>query len=144
MDFLGFSKLMTQRRVNLPQEVHVVVKDTSKAYLLTAADMTPVDTSAAVSNWRVGLDHSPQGWIAPHVPGRFRSTALESFNATIGAGFAIIDSSKPGNAIHIVNNIPYIGDLNDGTSTQAPGGMTASAELVASRVPLMARVVKPR
>ena len=144
MDFLGFSKLTLQRRANLPQEVHEVVKNTTKAYLLTAADMTPVDTSAAVSNWRIGIDSAPSGWIAPHVPGKFRSTALESFNATIAAGFAIIDSSAPGNELHITNNIPYIGDLNDGTSTQAPGGMTATAELVARRVPLMAQVVKPR
>lgn len=135
---------MKKRRVNLPLEVHEVVKNTSKAYLLTAADMTPVDTSAAVSNWRVGIDSAPSGWIAPHVPGKFRSTALESFNATIGIGFGIIESSLPGNEIHIVNNIPYIGDLNDGTSTQAPKGMTDTAELVARRIPQMAQVVKPK
>lgn len=144
MDFLGFSNVMKQRRANLPKEVHEVVKDTTKAYLMAAADITPVDTSAAVSNWRIGIDNAPTGWIGPHVPGKFRSTALESFNATIAAGFTIIDSSTPGNELHIANNIPYIGDLNDGTSTQAPGGMTATAELVARRVPQMAKVVKPR
>lgn len=144
MDFLGFSKLMRQRSQNLAGEVHEVVKDVTKAYLVTAADVTPVDTGAAISNWQIGINASPSGVLPPHVPGKFRSTALENLNATIQAGMSIIDSSKPGDVLHIVNNIEYIGDLNDGSSSQAPGGMTAIAEAVALRVPANAKVVKPR
>lgn len=144
MDFSGFSKLMKARSKNLPEEVHEVVKNVTKSYLVTAADVTPVDTGAAISNWQVGINASPSGILPPYVPGKFRSTALENLNATIQAGTSIIDSSKPGDVLHIVNNIEYIGDLNDGSSSQAPAGMTAMAELVARRVPAMAKVVKPR
>ena len=144
MDFLGFSKLMRQRARNLPGEVHTVVKNVAKVYLVTAADITPVDTGAAISNWQIGINASPSGVLPPHVPGKFRSTALENLNATIQAGTSIIDSSKPGDVLHIVNNIEHIGDLNDGSSSQAPAGMTAMAELVARRVPATAKVVKPR
>lgn len=144
MDFQGFSRLMRQRSVNLPGEVHEGVKDTAKAYLVTAADLTPVDTGAAISNWQVGINASPSGVLPPHVPGKFRSTALENLSATIQAGTSIIDLSKPGDVLHIVNNIDYIGDLDDGTSSQAPSGMTAIAEQVAQRVPGFVRVVKPR
>jgi len=144
MDLLGFSKLMRERSGNLAGEVHTAVKDTSKAYLVAVADATPVDTGMAVSNYQVGINASPSGVLPPHVPGKFRSTALENLNATIAAGASIIDSSKPGDAIHITNNLDYIGDLNDGTSTQAPSGMTAIAELVASRIPAQAKVVKPK
>lgn len=144
MDFLGFSKLMRTRKKNLPEEVHTVVKDTTKAYLITAADVTPVDTGLAISNWRVGVNEAPSGVINAHVPGKFRSTALENLNATIQAAMSIIDSGRPGDVYRIVNNVEYIGDLNNGSSTQAPAGMTASAELVALRVPGRAKVVKPQ
>lgn len=144
MDLLGFSNLMKTRARNLGKEVHGVVKDVSKAYVFTVADLTPVDTGAAVSNWQVGINVSPSGVLRPHIPGRFRSTAIENFNATIGKAFEIIDGSSPGSEVHIVNNIHYIKDLDDGTSTQAPSGMTAIAELVSLRVLLTAKVVNPR
>ena len=144
MDFLGFSKLMRQRASNLPEEVHTVVKNVAKVYLVTAADITPVDTGAAISNWQIGINASPSGVLPPHVPGKFRSTALENLNATIRAGLSIIDSGKPGAAYHIVNNIKYISDLDSGTSRQAPSGMTALAKMVAGRIPAQAKVVDPR
>lgn len=144
MDFLGFKKLMKQRAKNLPEEVHNVIKDVSKTYLLTVADLTPVDTSAAVSNWQIGINAAPSGVVSPHAHGRYGSTALESFNVTMRLGSALIDSSKAGDEIHITNNLHYIGDLDDGTSTQAPTGMTAIADMTARRVIGRAKVVKPR
>lgn len=144
MDFRGFSKLMKQRSKNLPAGVHEVVKNVSKVYLITAADVTPVDTGAAISNWQVGINVTPTGVLPPYVPGRFRSTALENLNATIKAGQSLIDSSKPGDVLHLANNLEYIVDLNNGTSTQAPAGMTAIAEVVARRVPTTAKVVNPK
>lgn len=144
MDFRGFSKLMKQRSKNLPAGVHEVVKNVSKVYLITAADVTPVDTGAAISNWQVGINVTPAGVLPPYVPGRFRSTALENLNATIKAGQSLIDSSKPGDVLHLANNLEYIVDLNNGTSTQAPAGMTAIAEVVARRVPTTAKVVNPK
>ncbi len=144
MDFSGFAKLMRQRSANLPGEVHKVVQNTAAVYLVTIADLTPVDTGAAISNWQVGINSSPSSVLRPHVPGNFRSTALENLNATIRNGSGIIDSSKPGDAIHIVNNIHYISDLDQGSSGQAPSGMTATAELTAMRVATSAKVVTPR
>ena len=144
MDFLGFKRLTLARKKNLPANVGKVVQDVAKAFLVTAADLTPVDTGAAISNWQVGINASPKGVLPPHVPGRFRSTAIENLNATIRAGLSTIDSGKPGDAYHIVNNIEYISDLDSGTSRQAPSGMTALAKLVAGRIPARAKVVKPR
>ena len=144
MDFRDFAKLTKERARNLPEQGHEVVKNVAKAYLVTAADITPVDTGAAISNWQIGINASPSGVLPPHVPGKFRSTALENLNATIRAGTSIVDSSKPRDVLHIVNNIHYIADLNSGTSSQAPSGMTAIAELVARRVPATAKVVNPR
>lgn len=144
MDFLGFKRLTLQRKKNLPANVGKVVQNVAKAFLVTAADLTPVDTGAAISNWQAGINAAPKGVLPPHVPGRFRSTAIENLNATIRAGVSIIDSGKPGAAYHIVNNIKYISDLDSGTSRQAPSGMTALAKLVAGRIPAQAKVVDPR
>lgn len=143
MDFGQFSKLMRQRARNLPREVHKVVQNVAKAYLVSVADATPVDTGAAISNWQIGVNNSPDSVLPPHVPGKFRSTALENLSATIQAGTSIVDSSKPGDVIHIVNNLHYIVDLNNGSSNQAPSGMTAIAELTARRIPARAKVVDP-
>lgn len=144
MDFAAFSKLMKQRAANLPAQVHRVVQDTASVYLITVADLTPVDTGAAISNWQIGINNSPSSVLRPHVPGNFRSTALENLNATIRIGTAIIASSKPGDTIRIVNNLHYIVDLDQGSSRQAPSGMTSGAELVAMRIPNSAKVVMPR
>lgn len=144
MDFRGFANLMKQRSRNLPEQVHEVVKNVAKAYLVAVADLTPVDEGVAISNWQIGINASPTGVLKAHVPGKFRSTALENLNATIRAGTSIADSSKPGDVLHIVNNTPYIQDLNNGSSSQAPSGMTALAEIVARRVPANAKVVKPK
>lgn len=144
MDFRDFSKLMKSRARNLPKEVHVVVQNVAKAYLLSVADLTPVDTGAALSNWQVGINSPPSGVLPPYVPGNYRSTALENLNATIRAGSAIIDSSKPGDELRIVNNIEYIRELDDGSSSQSPAGMTSMAYLIAGRIPRTAKVINPR
>lgn len=143
MDFLGFSRKMRERGRNLPGQVHEVVKDVAKAYLVGAADITPVDRGVALSNWQAGVNAAPTGTLAAYFPGIYRSTALENLSATIQAGTSIFDSSKPGDILHIVNNLEYIIDLDQGSSKQAPQGMTAIAELLARRVPATARVVKP-
>lgn len=135
---------MRARSSNLAGEVHEAVKLTAKAYLVAVSDLTPVDTGAALSNWQVGINSSPSGALQPHFPGKYRSTALENLARTIQIGSEIIDASSPGSVIHIANNIHYIGDLNDGTSSQAPTGMTDIAYQVASRVPGQLKVVKPR
>lgn len=144
MDFLGFSKLMQQRSRNLPEKVHEVVKNVAKAYLMTAADITPVDEGTAISNWQIGVNMTPSAVLRAYAPGKFRSTALENFNATMGAGTSIIDSSKPGDVLHIVNNVEYIRELDEGSSSQAPAGITAIADLVARRIPATAKVVAPK
>src|SRR3974390_1196505 len=46
---------------------------------------------------------------------------------TINAGQDAIDNSGDGEAIHIVNNLPYIVPLNEGHSKQAPAGFVEQA-----------------
>ena len=83
-------------------------------------DRTPVDTSLAVSNWRVGINSSPVGIVAPH--GR---------EATRTIAKAEIATYQGGGQIVIVNNVEYIGMLNIGSSSQDPGGFIEAAEQAA-------------
>lgn len=83
---------------------------------------TPVDTGRAKSNWIVGLNHAPAGNIMPYVPGDRGSTSAENQMAALSQAEAVITGYESGRdwEIYISNHLPYIGDLNDGTSYQAP------------------------
>lgn len=96
--------------------------------------VTPVDTSQALSNWRVGLAAKVIGKIPPYYPGEQGSTKNASARAAFDAGRAIIRSAKPGQAIFISNNLPYIRRLNDGHSKQAPAGFVERAMLLGRRI----------
>ncbi|MDP5205444.1 hypothetical protein ORI99_00065 [Alishewanella sp. SMS9] len=79
---------------------------------------TPKDTGLATSAWLVGIKSAPTD--APTVgPGKDVSAGIAQ-----QTGLSVI-GAYPKNALPdlwIVNNLPYIGELNNGTSQQAPGG----------------------
>lgn len=91
---------------------------------------TPVDTSNAVSNWVVSLDVPSTTEISPHVPGAFGSSHYASATEAINAARRVLLTKKPGQKIFISNNAPYIRDLNDGSSKQAPAGFVERSILV--------------
>lgn len=103
-----------------------VIQEEAKAKLKTAAfalnklikeDM-PVDTGRARASWGV--------W----------SPGLERENPDAKPSDAVFRVSADGNTITQGTNVPYVEDLNDGSSTQAPSGFIdrdaeiASDELV--------------
>lgn len=80
---------------------------------------TPVDTGVARANWRVGVG----------APVLSASEDTDKSGAkTISDGQAIIGTWRLGNGpIYISNNVPYIIPLDQGSSAQAPSGMSAAA-----------------
>jgi len=75
---------------------------------------SPVDTSRFRSSWRVGVNSRPSGEtgdvdhiIPPDVP---INTALPE-----------LLSSKIGDVVYMVDNVPYAEELEHGKSSQAPG-----------------------
>lgn len=88
---------------------------------------TPVDTGRARSNWLVGLGTAPQGTVGQHVPGTKGSTGEANAQESISIGRATIGQRRPGQDIHITNNLDYIEDLNRGTSRQAPANFVETA-----------------
>lgn len=87
---------------------------------------TPVDTGRARSNWQAELDQPAQGTVETLGP--------DAAGRSIAAAKAVInqyDGDKHGE-IHLTNNLPYIGRLNDGWSAQAPAGFVEEAVLAGS------------
>lgn len=82
---------------------------------------TPVDTGRARSNWQVNLGGPASGT---------RGALDQTGQAAIAEGRTEIAKYRGGSAIHITNNLPYIGRLNDGWSAQAPSGFVEKAVLV--------------
>ena len=75
---------------------------------------TPVDTGMARGNWIVSAG----------APVTFQVTAGDkSGSATIAAAANGVLSWSCQGSLFMVNNQPYIGTLEYGSSTQAPGGM---------------------
>jgi len=94
---------------------------------------TPVDTSAALSNWQGSLNAPILSEIEPHLPGSKGSTKIRSANATIESMKDVLNNKKPGETIFIANSVPYIGKLNQGSSRQEPAGFVERAALIGRR-----------
>lgn len=91
---------------------------------------TPVDTSKAVSNWRVSTTGAISAYIRAHFPGVAGSTRGASAAAAIAAAEAAISRAQPQQALVIFNSVPYIRRLNEGYSKQTPAGFVEKAVLV--------------
>lgn len=82
--------------------------------LLTGVVMkTPVLTGRARNSWNIALDSINED-VAPD-----GQQPLDDPSAKV----ASINFNKPFGTIFISNNLPYIGELENGSSKQAPQGM---------------------
>ena len=82
-------------------------------------------------NWTAQLDEAFAGLFPARFPGSGGSTAEANAFAAVQVAEAIIagfDLDK-NQSIHITNNLPYIGRLNDGHSAQAPKDFVRIAAL---------------
>lgn len=87
---------------------------------------TPVDTTRALSNWRIGDPSAP---IEPHSVGSEGSSRAASLATALADAERAIKAGKLSNALVIFNSVPYIRKLNEGSSSQAPAGFVERAIL---------------
>lgn len=142
MNFKQFAARMSARAANLPGEVNEVKKEVTTTLLTSLVETTPIDTGTAVSNYQVDINGPADTVIGAHVPGRYRSTADANIRATIALGQTVIAQVKPGDSLHVTNHIDYIGQLDHGSSAQAPTGMSPISILRARQVIKNAKVIK--
>lgn len=112
----------------------------------TATLATPVDTGRARANWTANVgsvqeaDNEPSTTGAPKSDSRGAANAQISINQAQGAigGVALAFSAGGGRdaagrflsgnpTIFVANTLPYIEQLDNGRSDQAPSGMTRQA-----------------
>lgn len=128
--------LATQLRgfsVGIQKEASQAASNVALEIVRELAQKTPVDTSRALSNWRVGLGRPESSSITPHFPGILGDTKSESATATVDAARDVLTGKRPGQPVYIANFLTYIDDLNEGKSRQAPAGYVESA-IAAGRI----------
>lgn len=100
----------------MPQQFVAFHKKIALDALRSIVLRTPVDTGRARGNWQVTIDVPAEG-VMDEVDGGGMATVSKGTGALGGLG--------PYRVVWLTNNVPYIGELEKGSSTQAPTGMVA-------------------
>jgi hypothetical protein len=119
-----FAQRMKQLGQRIEKNSDALVRKCALAVDATVVLATPVDTGRARANWQVELNAPAIGTTT-----RLSPSGAESI-AAARTKIAQYKGGTPKAAIHITNNLPYIGKLNDGYSKQAPAGFVEKAVMV--------------
>lgn len=133
MNLSQFATLSRNRAKTIERRVNEIKVEAVTAGLFSLAQSTPVDKGDAVSNWQVGVGAAKTGVLPAYVPGESQSTEAANRQAMLEAARGPLKTVKPGDAVHLTNNLHYIVDLDQGSSPQAPIGAMTPAALVAMR-----------
>lgn len=98
---------------DIPKQVNEIKKQAVQEIILQVVPDTPVRTGQARSNYFT-TNGTASGSITAHGP--FTKDGYQSVNRMRVA----LQGARPGVAMHITNNLPYIARLNQGYSAQAP------------------------
>jgi hypothetical protein len=129
MDLKRFAVRIRTLGENVQNNATALVRKVALSVDATVVSATPVDTGRARSNWQVEIGRPARGVIDAHVPGSEGSTSGPNTQIALALGAAAISTYQSGETIHLTNNLPYIGALNDGHSAQAPAGFVQTAVL---------------
>jgi hypothetical protein len=95
----------------------VVAQDVAVQMATKLVILTPVDTTRAEANWAAALNTVPQDFDEAK-----RNSS--GSRANLEKAKAIAKRMKLGDTFVVANSTPYIFRLNEGSSQQAPAGMT--------------------
>lgn len=112
-DLRSFAKRLRYFADDIPKQANEIKKQAVQEIVLTVVPATPVRTGQARSGYFTTNGEADSSSL-PYGP--FTQDGYQTINrmrvALIGA--------RPGVPMHVTNNLPYIGRLNTGYSTQAP------------------------
>lgn len=128
-----FADRIRRRGLQVEERISRTVAQTAGLVLATVVPATPVDTGHARANWQVSVDSPLTNELAAE-----DKTGM----VTINKGKAIAEQRKQGQTIYITNNTPYIGELNQGSSAQAPAEFVQIAVRTAVEYIRNARIVE--
>lgn len=98
----------------LDERAAKLIAETGAGLYQTAADATPVRSGRARANWRCSV-------------GRAEYLSDENTNFDSGRGQAAFQSVSAGDVLYVTNSVPYIERLENGSSLQAPAGISGRA-----------------
>jgi hypothetical protein len=105
------------------RQVEQAAVDKLKAAIVAVVDevvnRTPIDTSRARTNWQTIIG-GPATAEVPFVMGAAGSTASQAYQRAMASAEAATKAVRLGNRVWVSNCVPYIHELNKGTSQQAP------------------------
>jgi len=122
-EFEFFSKRMKARADEVLVGGNNAVRTLALAINQVVISETPVDTGHARANWQVSVTKP----ITEEIDEEDKSG-----QATINRNAGIITKTNPGAVIILANNVPYINQLNEGSSAQAPKQFVQQSILAAA------------
>lgn len=109
------AKRMAELDRKIKEKVNECVKSYADAMVSSMVYNTAVDTSKALSNWRIAIGTQPPvGDIPAHSMGSLGSTRASSGSTMRTIAYAAISMKKSGEEIHLYNNADYIYKLEKG------------------------------
>lgn len=129
----------------LPVNVNELKKQIVSTIVTDLIYVTPVDTSNALSKWKVGTSPITDPTFSPYFLGSHGSTYGASTQEAVADAKIVIDGLKPGVVAYIGNAAPYIRRLNDeGYSKQEPAGFVDRAKLLGRKAIVGAVVTRTK
>jgi hypothetical protein len=134
---------MQARAKRIDMAIDNLVKKVALTADQTVVLATPVDTGRARSNWITTINSPNSGTIDPYSPGdKLGIGETANAQAAMDQAKAVVATRMRGQSIHITNNLEYIGELNRGTSKQAPSNFVGKAVLAAVNAIRSTKVIK--
>jgi hypothetical protein len=112
---MSFTLDLTRFAQKADADMPAVVRSVAMQAFKRVVYRTPVDTGRAVANWGCTIGK-------PRAPIQVEATD-KSGNATIAAIEATVKTFSGDGSVFLVNNVPYIHELEKGSSQKSPQGM---------------------
>lgn len=125
-DFRSFAKRIRLKAQYVTKNSDELTRQVAMAVVKELVSSTPVKTGRARANWRTLLYEADNilYWPLPEKPSSPESGAQRALDEAQETLSVYTGGRR---SIWIVNNVPYIRDLNNGTSSQAPAGFVETA-----------------
>lgn len=106
---------------SIPKSVNTIAQETLDELVFELINKTPVDTSLALSNWRVGLIVPEFDAVPAHSLGKEGSSAAQSRATAYLIAKSVIKTKLPTTRVsYVSNNSAHIVELAEGKSAQQP------------------------
>lgn len=138
----GFANRMRVIARAVPGNADAIVRKVAMAVDRVVVTTTPVDTGRARANWQAAIGAAPGGEVGAYPAGKGGATGAAAAAQAMAQANGVIAGYKGGDVIHLTNNLPYIGRLNEGSSDQAPAGFVQAGIDAAARAVKGAKVIR--